>query len=86
MPNYKSKVQAMSTSFANVLAANPNRKVLLLTNQDASIAMQVAFGSDTAYVTLAAGATLVLAGDACPTNAVRAKSASGTPNLTAIYG
>lgn len=77
---------ALSTSSALVLAANPDRKYLVIQNTSA-ISVYVKFGSahsGTEGVLITAGGNYEP--NEVPTDSVYAKSASGTPTLNIVEG
>ena len=73
----------LSTSSAQILAANSDRKMLFITNHSASVKVRVRFGSAasaTAGVVLNPEESLIL-DRVVPTESVNAIAASGTPSL-----
>lgn len=84
-PSITDRSTSATTSSAAVLAANPQRRALLIQNISS---VNVGISTGTAAIgtagtlTLAAGASLAFDGPTCPQDAFNAISASGTAPLT----
>ncbi len=80
--NFKSSLFSATTTAAEVLPTNNNRKALILFNQGAGT-VQWYFGSDsTVYFELASGAHVHF--PEAPLNSIYAKTASGAASLSVM--